>query len=83
MAEGYSLREVIHDLRQPLNVMSLSAGGIRARVLPGIDSDLAGYLDAKLERIEGEIVKASDIIARLADLTRDDFPPRNADDVPL
>lgn len=64
MDETVSPTKKSHDLRQPLNVISLTAGNIRARLLPKLGQDDAEYLQEKLGRIEQQIARAAEILNR-------------------
>lgn len=54
-------RELLHELKQPLNVIRLATDNIRVRILPLLESDDAGYLEAKLDRIERQIYRAASL----------------------
>lgn len=65
------LRRYLHDLKQPLNVMSLACGNIRDRIGRALSADDAEYLDRKLARIEGQVQRAADMIeSKLRELPR-------------
>ncbi|MBB3862731.1 nitrogen fixation/metabolism regulation signal transduction histidine kinase [Novosphingobium hassiacum] len=64
-------RELLHELKQPLNVIRLATDNIRVRILPLLESGEAGYLEAKLDRIERQIHRA----ARLWDNGGDSAEP--------
>lgn len=65
------LRRYLHDLKQPLNVISLACGNIRDRVGSALVSDDADYLDRKLTRIEGQVQRAAEMIeSKLRELPR-------------
>lgn len=53
-----------HDLRQPLNVMSLAVANLRARLEPRLGQEDAAYLKEKLDRIEQQLARASEILQR-------------------
>lgn len=53
-----------HDLRQPLNVISLAVANVRARLVPRLEADDQSYLVEKLDRIEQQIVRATDLLDR-------------------
>jgi signal transduction histidine kinase len=57
-----SQRAMLHELKQPLNVITLSSGNIRSRMMDGIDAELAHYLAAKLDRIEEQAQRAASLI---------------------
>ncbi|WP_353231000.1 hypothetical protein [Novosphingobium sp.] len=48
-------REVIHDLKQPINAIQLTAGSIGLRLLPHMAGGDAAYLRRKLLAIEAQI----------------------------
>lgn len=54
-------RELLHELKQSLNVIRLATDNIRVRILPLLESDEAGYLAAKLDRIERQIYRAANL----------------------
>lgn len=56
------LRRYLHDLKQPLNVMSLACGNIRDRLGPSLSAEDADYLDRKLARIEAQVQRAAEMI---------------------
>lgn len=60
-AKGTLPRELLHELKQPLNVIRLATDNIRVRILPLLESDEAGYLEAKLDRIERQIYRAASL----------------------
>ncbi len=60
-----------HNLRQPLNVISLTIANFRLRIEPKLDEADAAYVNRKLERIEGEL-------KRLAKM-QDDLDPGSND----
>lgn len=65
------LRRYLHDLKQPLNVMSLACGNIRDRIGSALGPDEAEYLDRKLARIEGQVQRAAEMIeSKLRELPR-------------
>ncbi|WP_374591029.1 histidine kinase dimerization/phospho-acceptor domain-containing protein [Novosphingobium sp.] len=51
-----------HDLRQPLNVISLAVANLRARLGPRLEQADADYLNEKLDRIEQQLARASDLL---------------------
>lgn len=53
-----------HDLRQPLNVINLAVANLRARLVPKLEADDAGYLAEKLDRIEQQVLRATDLLDR-------------------
>jgi len=52
-----------HNLRQPLNVISLTMANFRLRLEPKLDEADAIYLNRKLERVESELHR----LARMLD----------------
>lgn len=69
------LRETLHDLKQPLNVISLTVGNLRNRAGDqGLSLD-PDYLFDKLARIEQQVDRASSMIeALMAAFPRGDGP---------
>lgn len=53
-----------HDLRQPLNVINLAVANLRARLVPKLDADDRIYLTEKLDRIEQQVLRATDLLGR-------------------
>lgn len=51
-----------HNLRQPLNVISLTMANFRLRLEPKLDEVDAAYLNRKLERIEGELQRLAKML---------------------
>ena len=66
--------KTLHEIMQPLNIIRLSCGNIRAR-MAGYSAEDAEYLIAKLTRIEEQVVRATEL---LQDLKR-----HNADGTPV
>jgi len=64
----------LHEIMQPLNIIRLSCGNIRAR-MGGYSAEAAEYLIGKLTRIEEQVVRATEL---LQDLKR-----HNADGTPV
>jgi signal transduction histidine kinase len=62
-----SLSELKHELRQPLNAISLCAANLRVRIEPHLDEAESEYARRKLETIDAEVQR----LARLLD----DFAP--------
>ena len=56
---------VLHDILQPLNVIRLSCGNIRARLslISDVDSD---YVREKIARIEEQADRAADLMHKWA-----------------
>lgn len=55
----------IHDIKQPLNVIRLACGNIRARLTSRMPEDDAAYLSNKLDRIEHQIERAAELLDAL------------------
>lgn len=53
---------IAHDLRQPLNVIALAVGNVRARLVPALDESDAAYLSSKLDRIEEQVARMTELI---------------------
>lgn len=51
-----------HNLRQPLNVISLTIANFRLRIEPKLDEPDAIYVNRKLERIEGELQRLAKML---------------------
>lgn len=66
MSEDVSagVHQVLHDMRQPLNVIRLTGGNIRSRIRPLLDESAGAYLESKLDRIEEQIQRAAVLIER-------------------
>lgn len=62
--EPLDVDQVLHDMRQPLNVIRLTGGNIRLRILPLLDESAGAYLEGKLDRIEEQIQRAAALIER-------------------
>lgn len=62
-----SLAKLVHELRQPLNVVSLSAGNLRARLAGSLDADQAAYLHSRLDRITEQVARASALLDSMSD----------------
>lgn len=54
-----------HNLRQPLNVISLTIANFRLRIEPKLDELDAAYVNRKLERIEGELQRMAKLLDEL------------------
>jgi signal transduction histidine kinase len=61
------MRQFRHDLRQPVNVLRLTAANLRSRLAPGLDEEASAYLLAKLDRIEKQADRLSLLIDSLPD----------------
>lgn len=62
--ESVGVDQVLHDVRQPLNVIRLTGGNIRSRILPLLDESAGAYLEGKLDRIEEQVRRAAELIER-------------------
>jgi nitrogen fixation/metabolism regulation signal transduction histidine kinase len=56
--------KILHDIMQPLNIIRLSCGNIRAR-MENASTDEAEYLIAKVARIEEQVVRATELLQNL------------------
>ena len=56
--------KALHEIMQPLNIILLSCGNIRARIA-GYSAEDAEYLIAKLMRIEEQVVRATELLQDL------------------
>jgi signal transduction histidine kinase len=54
-----------HNLRQPLNVISLTIANFRLRIEPKLEEPDAIYVNRKLERIEGELHRLAKMLDEL------------------
>jgi nitrogen fixation/metabolism regulation signal transduction histidine kinase len=61
IATEVEARRLLHELRQPLNVMRLATTNIRNRIGPVLSSEDCEYLALKLERIERQIERTAQI----------------------
>jgi hypothetical protein len=68
--------KILHDLMQPLNIIRLSCGNIRAR-MGRYSSQDTEYLVAKLTRIEEQVVRAAELLQDLKKRNEDDGPPED------
>lgn len=57
-------RQLAHEARQPLNVISLAVANLRLRISPRLDESDAAYLTEKLDRIEEQVAKTASILGR-------------------
>lgn len=69
--------KTLHDVLQPLNIIRLSCGNIRAR-MGDYTTDDAIYLITKLMRIEEQVVRATEL---LQDLKRHNADDTSVEDV--
>ena len=53
---------IFHDMRQPLNIIRLAIDNVRTRILPALGDEDAAYLASKLERIERQIERSSELV---------------------
>ena len=56
--------KALQEIMQPLNIIRLSCGNIRAR-MAGYSAEDAEYLIAKLMRIEEQVVRATELLQDL------------------
>lgn len=54
-----------HEIRQPLNIISLAVANLRARIAPLLSDDDARYLEEKLARIERQVERSSELLDQL------------------
>ncbi len=68
--------KTLHEIMQPLNIIRLSCGNIRARVSnrPSEDSD---YLIEKMVRIEEQVMRATKMLQNLKRRDENDGAPRD------
>ncbi len=64
MTDNFDRDNRAHDLRQPLNVISLAVANLRARLGPRLGADDSAYLNEKLGRIEEQLARAAQILQR-------------------
>jgi nitrogen fixation/metabolism regulation signal transduction histidine kinase len=69
--------KTLHEIMQPLNIIRLSCGNIRAR-MGGYSADDAEYLIAKLTRIEEQVVRATELLQDLKRPNADGTPVEDA-----
>jgi nitrogen fixation/metabolism regulation signal transduction histidine kinase len=65
--------KTLHEIMQPLNIIRLSCGNIRAR-MAGYSAEDAEYLIAKLMRIEEQVVRATELLQDLKTRNEDGTP---------
>lgn len=70
--------KILHDLMQPLNIIRLSCGNIRARMGRYSTADTE-YLVAKLTRIEEQVVRAAELLQDLKKRNEDDGPVKDVE----
>lgn len=68
MAGKSNLRveETLHELRQPLNVIGLATGNLRAALCPGLNKEQSQYLVAKLDRIDEQVARIASLAEQMA-----------------
>lgn len=66
----------LHDIMQPLNIINLSCSNIRARISnhPGDHSE---YIFQKMDRIEEQIVRATQLLQELKASYDKDILPKD------
>ncbi|MBF9149682.1 histidine kinase dimerization/phospho-acceptor domain-containing protein [Novosphingobium jiangmenense] len=64
MASGGIDRKFVHELSQPLNVISVATANLRNALAGKLPDDLNDYLQRKLDRIEEQIARAQDVVDR-------------------
>ena len=69
--------KTLHDIMQPLNIIRLSCGNIRAR-MGGYSAGDTEYLLAKVTRIEEQVVRAAELLQDLKKHDEDDGSPEDA-----
>jgi nitrogen fixation/metabolism regulation signal transduction histidine kinase len=69
--------KTLHEVMQPLNIIRLSCGNIRARMSRYSMEDTE-YLIAKVTRIEEQVVRAAELLQDLKKRNEDDGPPEDA-----
>lgn len=69
--------KALHDVLQPLNIIRLSCGNIRARI-GKYSTDDAEYLIAKVMRIEEQVVRATELLQDLKKRSEDDETAESA-----
>ena len=69
--------KTLHEIMQPLNIIRLSCGNIRAR-MGGYSAEDAEYLIAKLTRIEEQVVRATELLQDLKRPNADGTPVEDA-----
>ncbi|WP_397575054.1 hypothetical protein [Sphingorhabdus sp.] len=69
--------KTLHEIMQPLNIIRLSCGNIRARISnhPSENSD---YLVEKMVRIEEQVVRATKLLQDLKRRDENDGMPRES-----
>jgi nitrogen fixation/metabolism regulation signal transduction histidine kinase len=57
-------KPTLHEIIQPLNIIGLSCGAVRAR-FSDHSSDDAKYIIEKMARIEEQVIRATELITEL------------------
>lgn len=55
-------RKLVHDARQPLNAIRLSAANLRMRLVDALDAETAAWALAKLEKIDRQVERLSQLL---------------------
>lgn len=55
-------RKLVHDARQPLNAIRLIAANVQARLGGSLDPEEAAWLAAKLEKLDRQVERLSDLL---------------------
>lgn len=58
-------QELLHDLKQPLNIIRLATANIRIRIIGELMGSDAAYLTSKLARIEEQVLRVTEILESL------------------
>jgi hypothetical protein len=69
--------KTLHDIMQPLNIIRLSCGNMRARI-GGHSTGDTEYLLAKVTRIEEQVVRAAELLQDLKKHDDNDGIPEDA-----
>lgn len=64
MTSGGIDRKLVHELSQPLNVISVATANLRNALSGKLPDDLQDYLLRKLARIDEQIERAQDVVDR-------------------
>ncbi len=69
--------KMLHEIMQPLNIIRLSCSNIRTRVSnnPGDHSD---YILQKMERIEEQVIRATQLLQEMKTYNDTDGLPKDA-----
>jgi hypothetical protein len=60
-------RRILHDLRQPISVITIVIANVRRRCVPALDDDLSPYLDGKLKQLDEQVARLAEQIDVLGD----------------